>query len=261
VGHCELFAGGFVLLARDAGYPARMVVGFVGGSWNAVEDFFVVRNSDAHAWVEIYDAQAQEWLRVDPTPGASSNDPEMRMPTKFEFETGMSAWVDSLRIQWYRRIVNFEQQDQVELATSMVDLGDALIDSLRARFNLLKASLKAWLHSPWDSASLILMTFLGALCLCLFAGWRTRGRWLYRLLGLFRSKSGLNPVRREAARYLVQVRAHIEQSDADAPYLEGLRTIRGELEALRFGLNVSTSVAQQVFIEAKQVLKRSRKKL
>ncbi|MDV7393271.1 transglutaminase-like domain-containing protein, partial [Arthrospira platensis SPKY1] len=68
LGHCELFAGAFLLLAREAGFPTRIATGFAGGAWNAVENYFVVRNRHAHAWVEIYDVESQQWLRVDPTP-------------------------------------------------------------------------------------------------------------------------------------------------------------------------------------------------
>ena len=71
-GHCELFASSFVLLARDAGFPARLVVGFAGGAWNTVEDYFMIRNRDAHAWAEIYDRSKREWIRVDPTPQSSA---------------------------------------------------------------------------------------------------------------------------------------------------------------------------------------------
>ena len=66
-GHCELFAGAFTLLARTAGHPTRVVGGFVGGTWN--EDYLIVRNSNAHAWCEIFDG-AESWLRVDPTMSA-----------------------------------------------------------------------------------------------------------------------------------------------------------------------------------------------
>jgi transglutaminase-like putative cysteine protease len=67
-GHCELFAGGFAMLARRAGFPTRVVTGFAGGNWNAFEGYFMVRNSDAHAWCEIFD-ERDCWVRVDPTPG------------------------------------------------------------------------------------------------------------------------------------------------------------------------------------------------
>ncbi len=252
-GHCELFAGAFVLLAREAGYPARMVVGFVGGGWNAVEDFFVVRNSNAHAWVEIYDAQSQEWLRVDPTPGASPNDPEIATPASFEIETGMSAWVDSLRMQWYRRIVNFDQADQVELATTMIDLGDDLLAALSTRLKEMGDALQAWVTRPFSSRSVVRGVVLGLICLGVFGVWRTRYYWVDVLFRILRRRKGLGVVRREAARLLVRLRVRIEASGAKDLELD---TVRAELEALRFGPEVPLSVARPTLKKAKRALRR-----
>lgn len=251
-GHCELFAGAFVLLAREAGYPARMVVGFVGGGWNAVEDFFVVRHSDAHAWAEIYDAQSQEWLRVDPTPGASPNDPELATPASFEVETGMRAWVDSLRMQWYRRIVNFDQADQVELATTVVDLGRDLLASLKARLKAMGESFQAWVARPLSRRSVLGAVVFGLTCVAVFALWRTRYSCWDIVLRLLRRPQGLGAVRRKAARLLVRVRARRELSDSNASELD---VVRAELEALRFGPEMPMSLARPVLKRAKQALR------
>ena len=70
-GHCELFTAAFTLLARTAGFPTRAITGFKGGDWNAYENYFMVRNSHAHAWCEVYDGTAG-WFRVDPTAGTSA---------------------------------------------------------------------------------------------------------------------------------------------------------------------------------------------
>ena len=72
-GHCELFSGAFVLLAREAGFPARVVTGFKGGTWNGYSNNFTVRNSDAHAWAEIWDAKEGSWLREDPLERGTSS--------------------------------------------------------------------------------------------------------------------------------------------------------------------------------------------
>jgi len=73
-GHCELFAGSLALLARSAGIPARIITGFRGGSWNGYSNNFTLRNSDAHAWCELFDVKTDSWRRADPpkpgkTPG------------------------------------------------------------------------------------------------------------------------------------------------------------------------------------------------
>ena len=65
-GHCEYFAYSHVLLARAAGYPARIACGFHGGKWDDKEQCWISKQSEAHAWAEIFDGT--QWVRVDPTP-------------------------------------------------------------------------------------------------------------------------------------------------------------------------------------------------
>ena len=69
-GFCEHFASAFATLARAAGLPARIVVGFQGGEFNAGGQFWLVRSSDAHAWTEVWLA-GRGWVRVDPTGAVS----------------------------------------------------------------------------------------------------------------------------------------------------------------------------------------------
>lgn len=65
-GFCEHFASAFVFLMRAAGVPARVVTGYQGGEINPVDGSLVVRQSDAHAWAEVWLAE-RGWVRVDPT--------------------------------------------------------------------------------------------------------------------------------------------------------------------------------------------------
>jgi len=69
-GFCEHYAGSFALAMRAAGIPARIVTGYQGGEVNPLNNELVVRQADAHAWVEIWLAE-QGWLRVDPTGAVS----------------------------------------------------------------------------------------------------------------------------------------------------------------------------------------------
>jgi transglutaminase-like putative cysteine protease len=65
-GFCEHYASAFVFLMRAAGVPARVVAGYQGGELNPVDGYLVVRQSDAHAWAEIW-LSGQGWVRFDPT--------------------------------------------------------------------------------------------------------------------------------------------------------------------------------------------------
>jgi hypothetical protein len=65
-GFCEHYAGAFVVLMRALEVPARVVTGYQGGEINPVDGFMTVRQSDAHAWAEVW-LPGQGWTRVDPT--------------------------------------------------------------------------------------------------------------------------------------------------------------------------------------------------
>lgn len=65
-GFCEHYASSFVFLMRAAGVPARVVTGYMGGELNPVGGYLIVRQSDAHAWAEVWLGNAG-WQRVDPT--------------------------------------------------------------------------------------------------------------------------------------------------------------------------------------------------
>lgn len=69
-GFCEHYAGAFVFLMRAAGIPARVVTGYQGGELNPLDGYLTVRQSDAHAWAEVWLAR-RGWVRIDPTAAVS----------------------------------------------------------------------------------------------------------------------------------------------------------------------------------------------
>lgn len=69
-GFCEHYASSFVYLMRAAGVPARVVTGYQGGELNPVGNYLIVRQSDAHAWAEVWLPQ-RGWVRMDPTAAVS----------------------------------------------------------------------------------------------------------------------------------------------------------------------------------------------
>lgn len=69
-GFCEHYASAFTFLMRAAGIPARVVVGYQGGYWNDFAHYLLIRQSDAHAWSEVW-LSGRGWVRVDPTAAVS----------------------------------------------------------------------------------------------------------------------------------------------------------------------------------------------
>jgi hypothetical protein len=145
-GHCELYAGSLVLLARAAGLPARMVTGFLGGDWNGFENYTMVRHRHAHAWCEVETAPGR-WQRVDPTPG---NDPVALVAGAtgaggaLRVDRTWRAWVDSLRVQWYRRVVNFDRVQQREMVDAWRAAGRRGFASWRSWATDLRQQWRAW---------------------------------------------------------------------------------------------------------------------
>ena len=66
VGYCEHYASAFAILMRAAGIPTRVVTGYQGGFWQQNGQYLLVRQSDAHAWTEVW-LDGSGWTRVDPT--------------------------------------------------------------------------------------------------------------------------------------------------------------------------------------------------
>lgn len=81
-GFCEHYAAAFVLLMRAAGIPARVVMGYQGGELNPLDNFLVVRQSDAHAWSEVW-LEGKGWLRIDPTAAVSPSRVELGVAAAF----------------------------------------------------------------------------------------------------------------------------------------------------------------------------------
>lgn len=91
-GFCEHYASSFTVLMRAAGIPARVVVGYQGGELNELGDYYVVRQSDAHAWSEVW-LPGQGWRRVDPTAAVA--------PTRIE--AGVSAALETSELPGFLR--------------------------------------------------------------------------------------------------------------------------------------------------------------
>lgn len=128
-GFCGHYASAFAALMRAAGIPARVVTGYQGGTYNRFADYWIVRQSDAHAWDEVW-IEDRGWLRIDPTAMVAPervelglNDlavPGQALASRWQQRT--PAWlrdtrlrVDALRLLWRQRILTFDQDSQMRL--------------------------------------------------------------------------------------------------------------------------------------------------
>jgi protein-glutamine gamma-glutamyltransferase len=127
-GFCGHYASAFAALMRAGGIPARVVTGYQGGTFNRFADYWILRQSDAHAWDEIW-IQGQGWVRVDPTSVippervehglndmVSQGHPLMsRWQQRTPWLADMRLRLDALRLLWRERILRFDQGSQEKI--------------------------------------------------------------------------------------------------------------------------------------------------
>ena len=118
-GFCQHFASAYTFLMRASGIPARVVTGYQGGYYNELGSYLVVRQSDAHAWSEVW-LKGRGWVRVDPTAAVSPQ----RVEIGAQAAAGESA-------QWY-------QSDWLVGLRNQFDLVNRGWNSLVVQFNALR---------------------------------------------------------------------------------------------------------------------------
>jgi hypothetical protein len=244
-GHCELFAGALVLMARSAGIPARVVTGFKGGTWNGYSGNYTIRNSDAHAWTEIWDEGRGAWLREDPLGGSATVDQSKEMGAAALaglMDRSWSARLNSLRVFWYRRIVNFDQQSQIDTLRSLKSGTDFSSKWLHAVVAREAARIKSWARGPWDRARFAWLAGIAA-AVALACWLFVAGRWRLKFVG---RGSGFDPVRHEAGRWL----GRIDEPEA----------LVADLQRLRFGPAPTWPRPSEVFRRARRAAPSSRRR-
>jgi transglutaminase-like putative cysteine protease len=106
-GYCEHYATAMVIMLRTVGIPARLVTGFLATEWNEYGNYYVVRQQDAHAWVEVH-LPHSGWVMMDPTP-AIAEAPGPTSPTWQAF----GRMLDNVRLRWNRLVVQYSPADQL----------------------------------------------------------------------------------------------------------------------------------------------------
>jgi transglutaminase-like putative cysteine protease len=108
-GFCEHYSAAFVMLMRAAGIPARVVTGYQGGQINPVDDFMTIRQSDAHAWAEVW-LENRGWTRVDPTAAVAPDRIQMNLARAIPRPLlGGLISVDASRMAWLSKLQLFRQ--------------------------------------------------------------------------------------------------------------------------------------------------------
>ena len=132
-GFCEHYATSFVYLMRAAGVPARIVTGYQGGELNPNGNYLIVRQSDAHAWAEVW-LEGRGWVRVDPTAAVSPERIEQDLSAAIEetdqlpmmargdyplLRKAFLNW-DSVNNGWNQWVLGYDDKKQMELLNKLI---------------------------------------------------------------------------------------------------------------------------------------------
>lgn len=231
LGFCEHFASATAMILRAAGVPARVIGGYQGGEINPYENYLIVRQYDAHAWVEYWQ-EGRGWVAIDPTAAVAQARIDQGFQDYFSQSTSLANrfsldslrnlpfanWLrlqaDSLNYLWVRWVVSYDTQNQFDLFTRLLGnysparLGGALAAGFAA------VLFFWWAVGRWRSAS------------------RHRGRST-KLLSRFRSvliKAGVPVNTGATVRQLVAAAAKKYPDQKSA-----LHEIGAEIEAICYG--------------------------
>lgn len=187
-GYCEYYASAMVMMLRSVGIAARLVTGFLPGEWNEPGRYYLIRQSDAHAWVEVY-FPGGRWLTFDPTPSAP--------PSGVALLNAVAAYVDWMRFKWDRYVLRYSLRDQF-----------AILEGTRSRMGHFSEEIGDWIalmKRSVEKASLLALAAAGAVTasIILFYRWRWSGCGWYRMQGKS-SKRGATVVYERMLRLLAK---------------------------------------------------------
>lgn len=154
-GFCEHYASAFAVLMRAAGIPTRVVTGYQGGFWQTSSAYLLVRQSDAHAWTEVW-LDGSGWTRVDPTAavsparieqGARSAISEARHLLDRDWIKNLRNRYDRVQHLWNRWVLGFDHDRQRRMLDrlGLPDMSVERIALLMMAVLTLVSGLLAWL--------------------------------------------------------------------------------------------------------------------
>lgn len=169
-GHCEYFATAMTLMMRTRGVPARIVNGFAGAEWNPVGEYWLVRQDDAHSWVEVWFPDSG-WVVFDPTPTAAGGLDATAQRTLLR---RLAAWSDYGRMLWSDVMLDYDLGNQAAgfqaILRRLASLRGGLDVPVPAAPDVASASNP---RGPRSLIAVLLGSSLAALLLLL----RRRGKW------------------------------------------------------------------------------------
>jgi protein-glutamine gamma-glutamyltransferase len=230
-GLCQSYAAALVTMLRQSEIPSRIVIGFMPVQWNKLGQHFIVRQSDAHAWVEArfsreelrgtelaswLDDAPYYWVRLDPTPSVDDDQREI-VESNQSLEYAEKLWEDY--------VSNADKMDQAGLYEGVTLSGKDLLSNIQAAFFLVKTRLsEGWFEGrriqfAWPIALAVFL--LGAIAIL---GWQL-ATWLPRFAPGLARRMGLSRKKRTVVQQAFYARC--------IRMLESLRLFRNDSETMQ----------------------------
>ena len=225
-GYCEYFASSFAFLMRAAGIPARIVTGYQGGSYNASGGYWIVRNSDAHAWTEVW-LEGRGWVRVDPTAAVA--------PERINRGSLSAALPEAAT--WYSEGWGAEWRNRFDLIARYWRQAVIEFDAVRQRNLLQQVGLE---DLGWRALGGALVVFGG----------------IGLLLGVWLSLRGMAPAQRDALLVAYRrfgdrlARCGVARAEAEGPIAYGERAAQSLPECAPAILELTRRFAEQRYGES-----------
>jgi len=144
-GHCEYFASAMAVMLRTLKIPSRVITGFTTNEFNDITSQYIIRSSDAHAWVEAYFPE-RGWVTFDPTPSSGAY-PQRGWGR-------ISMYTDAMASFWREWIVNYDVAHQYTLSQQTVQKGRHMAYQIRRWFHNQYQQMLAWAHNAANRISL-----------------------------------------------------------------------------------------------------------
>ena len=246
-GFCEHIASSFVILMRALGIPARIVTGYQGGEQNSVDGFWTIRQSDAHAWAEVW-FEGRGWVRVDPTsavsPSRTGAFQRLAAPQNVvgqaltslnpRFSLQLRATWEAINNAWSQRVLNYTQGRQLNLLKDIGfqspdwhDLSYVLIGIIVA-VSLLGALWSLWEHTQHDPWLRLLSKARKRLANCGIDS--TAATSPRQLAALLENQQGSSTS--DLQRWLIRLEAQRYASPAPDQSLKHLKQLRQQFKTL-----------------------------
>ena len=231
-GFCEHYASAFVILMRSLDIPARIVTGYMGAEPNLLDQYWTVRQSNAHAWTEIWQAD-EGWIRVDPTAAIHPSRIDNGINTATTSETAINyiyadlSFMQKVRMRW----------EALENAWNQRVLGYSVESGIEL---LKKLGLK---KATWFTLAGLLIGFFGILVGLYFLVLKIRtpkqDPWIkvYNLLRSKLEKAGITSTPATGPRTLAQKVNVMAKKNAKLKENKEIQNILQQLELLRYAKN------------------------